>query len=298
MAQQQQRRATLRLLSGLLLLGLGAALEFEMQTQSKCIYEEINANVIVVGDFRAFNKDNAEIPVFVDVRVRAARSPGRPAAPPAAPDRRLSVWRFPHGGAGGGPARRGAVGHARAGQGPVRLHLQDRRRVQGVLHGGRCAAARPRPWQPPPARERQLPAPPAARSPAAAAPGPADIQTAFHTKLKLDWKTGVAAADWESIAKKEHLDSLTVEMRKLEGTIREVYNEMIQLQQREQELRDLNGARRAAAGAAGGGCCGCRRCWGRWVLRWALEGCTLASCGAGRGWQAGRRGDTGAGAAR
>lgn len=77
-------------------------------------------------------------------------------------------------------------------------------------------------------------------------PTPADIQTAFHTKLKLDWKTGVAAADWDSIAKKEHLDSLTVEMRKLEGTIREVYNEMIQLQQREQELRDLNGEPRSA----------------------------------------------------
>lgn len=97
-----------------------------------------------------------------------------------------------------------------------------------------------------PSREpRTQPAPSRRRS---HAPCPADIQTAFHTKLKLDWKTGVAAADWDSIAKKEHLDSLTVEMRKLEGTIREVYNEMIQLQQREQELRDLNGAAPSAAG--------------------------------------------------
>lgn len=66
---EQQRRWALSLLSGMLLLGLSTALEFEMQTQSKCIYEEINANVIVVGDYRAFNKDNAEIPVYVDVRV-------------------------------------------------------------------------------------------------------------------------------------------------------------------------------------------------------------------------------------
>jgi hypothetical protein len=83
--QQQQRRVALGLLSGLLLLGLSTALEFEMQTQSKCIYEEINANVIVVGDYRAFNKDNAEIPVFVDVRVRAVGAHLPAAAPGLAP---------------------------------------------------------------------------------------------------------------------------------------------------------------------------------------------------------------------
>lgn len=46
------------------------ALEFEMLTQTKCIYEEINANVLVVGDYKAFNKDNTGVPVYVDVRVR------------------------------------------------------------------------------------------------------------------------------------------------------------------------------------------------------------------------------------
>lgn len=43
-----------------------------------------------------------------------------------------------------------------------------------------------------------------------------DIQTAYQTKLKVDWRTGVAATDWNAIAKKEHLDALTVELRKLE----------------------------------------------------------------------------------
>ena len=69
-----------------------------------------------------------------------------------------------------------------------------------------------------------------------------DLQTAYQTKLKLDWKTGVAATDWNSIAKKEHLDALTVELRKLEDNIREVYSEMLLLQQREQEMRDISGA--------------------------------------------------------
>lgn len=51
---------------------LANALEFEMQTQMKCIYEEINSNVIVVGDYKAFNKDHPDAPQIVDVRVRSA----------------------------------------------------------------------------------------------------------------------------------------------------------------------------------------------------------------------------------
>lgn len=79
-------------------------------------------------------------------------------------------------------------------------------------------------------------------------PTRADLSTAYMTKLKLEWKTGVAATDWNSIAKKEHLDALTVELRKLEDNIREVYSEMLQLQQREQEMRNISGA-----GGRGGG---------------------------------------------
>lgn len=69
----------------------------------------------------------------------------------------------------------------------------------------------------------------------------ADLQTALQTRLTIDWRAGVAATDWDTIAKKEHLDQLSVEMRKVEGQIREIYAEMLQLQQREQEMRDLNG---------------------------------------------------------
>jgi hypothetical protein len=70
-----------------------------------------------------------------------------------------------------------------------------------------------------------------------------DVETAHHTRISLDWRMGVSATDWDTIAKKEHLDQLSVEMRKLEGTIREIYAEMLQLQQKEQEMRDLNGGR-------------------------------------------------------
>lgn len=70
---------------------------------------------------------------------------------------------------------------------------------------------------------------------------PTDLSTAYQTKLRLDWKTGVAATDWNAIAKKEHLDALTVELRKLEDNIREVYSDMLQLQQREQAMREISG---------------------------------------------------------
>jgi hypothetical protein len=85
---------------------------------------------------------------------------------------------------------------------------------------------------------------------------PADLETAYHTKLTLDWRTGVAATDWDTIAKKEHLDQLSVEMRKVEGAIREIYAEMLQLQQREQEMRDLNGEQLAPDPAASRGSVG------------------------------------------
>jgi hypothetical protein len=70
----------------------------------------------------------------------------------------------------------------------------------------------------------------------------------LQTRLTIDWRTGVAATDWDTIAKKEHLDQLSVEMRKVEGQIREIYAEMLQLQQREQEMRDLNGGLLGRAG--------------------------------------------------
>lgn len=56
------------------------ALDFEMQAQTKCIFEELNANVIVVGDYKAVHKDNPTAPVYIDLRVRpkAARSAPTP----------------------------------------------------------------------------------------------------------------------------------------------------------------------------------------------------------------------------
>jgi p24 family protein delta-1 len=69
----------------------------------------------------------------------------------------------------------------------------------------------------------------------------ADIAYAHETKLKFEWKAGVAATDWQSLAKKEHLDELTIELRRLEESLREVYADLQSLRKKEEEMRDLNG---------------------------------------------------------
>lgn len=69
----------------------------------------------------------------------------------------------------------------------------------------------------------------------------ADLKTAQVTKIQLDWKTGVAATDWDAIAKKEHLDGMATELRKLEQTVREIHEEMLYLRKREEQMRNLNG---------------------------------------------------------
>jgi len=69
-----------------------------------------------------------------------------------------------------------------------------------------------------------------------------DISTSRKTKISLDWKTGVAATDWDAIAKKENLDAMALELMRLEETIKEVYDQMLLMKKREAEMRDLNEA--------------------------------------------------------
>lgn len=51
---------------------LSSGLEFEMSQQLKCIYEEINANVVVLCDWKAFHKDHPDVGEVVDLRVSPA----------------------------------------------------------------------------------------------------------------------------------------------------------------------------------------------------------------------------------
>jgi len=70
-----------------------------------------------------------------------------------------------------------------------------------------------------------------------------DIHTAQNTRVRLDWKVGVAAKDWSAIAKKENLDAMATELRKLEDAVRDIHSQMLHLRQREEDMRNLNGKR-------------------------------------------------------
>jgi hypothetical protein len=55
----------------------------------------------------------------------------------------------------------------------------------------------------------------------------ADTTTAQDTKLYVEWKVGALAQDWEVLAKKEHIDHISVEMRKYEDLMKEMRQEML-----------------------------------------------------------------------
>lgn len=58
--------------------------------------------------------------------------------------------------------------------------------------------------------------------------------------VDLEWKTGVNAQDWAQIAKKEKLDGMGLELRKLEEAVHSVRDEMVYFRAREAEMRTLN----------------------------------------------------------
>ncbi|EFJ16199.1 hypothetical protein SELMODRAFT_117173 [Selaginella moellendorffii] len=58
--------------------------------------------------------------------------------------------------------------------------------------------------------------------------------------VDLDWKTGVAAKDWGNIAKREHIDGVELELRKIEELVDSIHEEMLFLREKEQEMRAFN----------------------------------------------------------
>lgn len=69
----------------------------------------------------------------------------------------------------------------------------------------------------------------------------ADLNTALQTVIKLEWKSGLGATDWQEVAKKENLDVMATELRKLEQIVKEIHQEMLFLKKTEEEMRNLNG---------------------------------------------------------
>lgn len=55
--------------------------------------------------------------------------------------------------------------------------------------------------------------------------------------VNLDWKTGIGAKDWESVARKEKIEGVELELRKLEGAVEAIHENLLYLKSREAEMR-------------------------------------------------------------
>ncbi|KAG2316378.1 hypothetical protein Bca4012_067264 [Brassica carinata] len=58
--------------------------------------------------------------------------------------------------------------------------------------------------------------------------------------VDFEWKSGVEAKDWATIAKRGQINMLEVEVRKLLDVTESVHDEMFQLRERESEMQELN----------------------------------------------------------
>ncbi|OIW14492.1 hypothetical protein TanjilG_12085 [Lupinus angustifolius] len=60
--------------------------------------------------------------------------------------------------------------------------------------------------------------------------------------ISLEWKTGISAKDWETVAKKERIEGVELELRKLEGAVEAIHGNLLHLKNREAEMREVSEA--------------------------------------------------------
>ncbi|XP_076893486.1 transmembrane emp24 domain-containing protein p24delta3-like [Bidens hawaiensis] len=58
--------------------------------------------------------------------------------------------------------------------------------------------------------------------------------------VNIDWRTGIAAKDWESVARKEKIEGVELELRKLEAAVEAIHDNLLYLKSREAEIRDVS----------------------------------------------------------
>ncbi|KAK4391092.1 Transmembrane emp24 domain-containing protein p24delta3 [Sesamum angolense] len=56
----------------------------------------------------------------------------------------------------------------------------------------------------------------------------------------IDWKTGVATKDWDSVAKKEKIEGLELELKKLEAAVQSIHGNLNYMINREAEMREVS----------------------------------------------------------
>ncbi len=66
-------------------------------------------------------------------------------------------------------------------------------------------------------------------------------QIAQTTRILLKWREGVEATNFESLAKKDNLDSVHTELLRLEDSIHNIHLELQNIRRKEEQMRDVNG---------------------------------------------------------
>ncbi|XP_074302989.1 transmembrane emp24 domain-containing protein p24delta3-like isoform X2 [Silene latifolia] len=61
-----------------------------------------------------------------------------------------------------------------------------------------------------------------------------------EVSVNLDWRTGVAAKDWEIVARKEKIEGIELELRKLEGAVEAIHENLLYLKTKEAEMRTVS----------------------------------------------------------
>ncbi|KDP38879.1 hypothetical protein JCGZ_05036 [Jatropha curcas] len=67
-----------------------------------------------------------------------------------------------------------------------------------------------------------------------------NTQENSDVSVNLDWKTGIAAKDWESVARKEKIEGVELELTKLEAAVESIHENLLYLKNREAELRSVS----------------------------------------------------------
>ncbi|KAG0471598.1 hypothetical protein HPP92_016144 [Vanilla planifolia] len=58
--------------------------------------------------------------------------------------------------------------------------------------------------------------------------------------VNLDWKIGIAAKDWETIARKEKIEGVELELKKLEELVQVIHQNLLYLKSREANMREVS----------------------------------------------------------
>lgn len=69
-----------------------------------------------------------------------------------------------------------------------------------------------------------------------------DYHTAQGTRIRMKWTTGVEAHDWEAVAKKDNLNVIQTEMRRLEQIVQTIHLELQNIRRKEEHMRNISEA--------------------------------------------------------